>query len=787
VKALDRKLLRDLWKIRGQVFTIALVVACGIGAYISMRSTWSSLERSRDTFYDRGRFGDVFISLERAPLSMVPTIEAIDGVAIAYARVVEDISVPIEGLDEPATGRIISVPGDAPAPLNDVYLLEGRLPDPGIADEIVLIETFARAHELHPGDTLPAIVNGAHRQLRIVGLGMSPDYVMAVLPGDMTVDAKRFAVMWMDERVLSPAFQMEGAFSDLSLRLQPNADPDAVLMAVDEMLEPYGGRDAVTREKQLSNFILDGEMAGLETMATVVPFIFLAVAAFLLNVVLGRLVTLQRQQIATLEALGYSKWRVSFHYLELVSAIVVIGALLGVAVGMWLGGALTDLYAQYFHFPTLEYHMPISLVVVGVGVSLLAAVTGVYGAVRRISKMPPAQAMRAPAPARYSKSPIEVLGLNKLFGQSMTMVFREVWRRPWRTFLSALGIAAAIGICIVGRFFYDSFDYLVNDLFHRENRGDTSVYFVKPLDENDIRSLEHTPGVLDAEGHRVVPVRLRVGHRWRDSAITGLPDDHELRQLIDRDSNEFELPDDGIVMTDMLADILDVDVGDEVLVEIRENERRVRPVTVAMLVDEPFGLNAYMRLSILYELLGEMPRVSVVHLRTDPTMRDEVGRRLKEMPGAWRVVRKQTLLDNFEAQTGGSMMWMTLILTVFAGIIAIGVVYNNARVALSMRSRDLSSLRVLGFTRREISAVLLGELALQVAVAIPLGLYLGHWWSTALAGTNDPEMYRLPIIISDATYAYAIAVTAIAALISAMLVRRKLDHLDLIAVLKTRE
>lgn len=787
MKALDRKLLRDLGTLKGQVLTIAMVVACGIGAYLSMQSAWASLEQSRDAFYERYRMGDVFASLTRAPNAVAERTLSIPGVAQAYPRMVEELLVPISTLDSPASGRLISLPDAAEAPLNHVHLTRGRMPVPGPRDEVLLIETFAEAHALNPGDTLPAVVNGRFRKLYIVGVGIAPDHLFPVLPPDFTADNKRFAVMWMAATTMAQAYRMEGAFNDLSLRLHRSTDEAEVLRQLDDLLAPYGGVGAVARDKQLSNFILEGEMSQLEQMATVVPFIFLGVAALLLNIVLGRLVNLQRQQIAALEALGYAKSRIALHYLELVSVVVVLGALGGVALGAWMGDGLTAMYARFFRFPTLDYTLPASRVATGIGISLLAAVAGAWGALHHVFHLPPAEAMRPPTPARYKPSPWERLHLNRVFGHSATMVGREIWRRPWRTLLSSVGIAASIGICIVGRFSSDAFDYLIHELFHRAQRNDMTVYFVDPLDRPDLRSFEHIPGVLDVEGVRTVPVRFMVAHRWRDSAISGLSTERKLRRLISRRGEDVGLPSQGLLMTSKLAEILHVGIGDEVIAEIREGERRRHRLTLGGLIDEPFGLNGYLSSEALHRLLGERPRVTEVLLRTDPQRRNQVQAELREMPGAWRISKKTDLLDNFSEQTGESMAAMTLILTLFAATIAVGVVYNNARVTLSIRNRDLASLRVLGFTQGEISTILLGELAVQIAIAIPIGLAMGRWWCHALMATADPEAYRLPIVISGATYAFAVAVTVAAGLVSALLVRRKLDRLDLIAVLKTRE
>lgn len=787
IRALDRKLIRDLGQMRGQVITIALVVACGIAAYAGMQSTWGSLQRSRDTYYERYRFADVFAHAKRAPRGLEPRIEAIEGVATAHTRIVEYALVPMDDMIEPATSQIVSLPDHGDPPLGDVFLRSGRLPITGRTDEALLLESFAQEHDLEVGDRIDAVLNGRLRELRIVGLALSPEFVFPMAPGDFTSDPKRFAVLWMRESVVAPAFDMEGAFNDVLLRLQPGASLAEVRTQLDLLLEPFGGLGAVGRDKQVSNFMLEGEMSQLESFATVVPLIFLAVAAFLLNVVLSRVIHLQRPQIASLKAVGYSDLEIGLHYLKLVSIVVLLGAVLGLAVGGWLGQAMTNLYAGFFRFPVIEFRLGARVAAIGIFVSLVSAVIGAFGAVRAVVRLPPAEAMRAPAPARYRRGLLDYAGLHVVFGESVRMILREIRRRPFRLVLSSLGIAMAVGILVVGRFSQDAVEYLLYVQFHRAMQEDLSVGFREPVSSRALRDLEHVPGVLHVEGLRVVPVRFHAGHRWRDSSITGYPEGMTLRHVLDENANEVALSRHGVVITRKLAEVLGVGVGDVLDAEIREGNRGRRQVRIAGLVDEPFGLQGHMQIGALHQLMREGDVISTALLSIDPAQYEDVHRRLEDMPGVGSVNRRNAVTEQFEEQSGEMMLVTTLIMTIFASTIAVGVVYNNARVALSTRNRDLASLRVLGFSRREISAMLLGELAIQVLLAIPIGLVIGTWMAEGVMSGTDPETYRFPVIISTGTYAFAALVALGSGVASALLVRRQLDRLDLIGVLKTRE
>src|SRR5690606_16078111 len=474
VKALDRKLLRDLRHLGGQILTIALVVACGVASFVALRGNYASLELARTTYYERYGFAAAFASLERAPRSLLADIEAIPGVARAEGRIVEGVLVPLEPGVRPISGRVVSVPPHG-ASLNRVDLRQGRLLEPGRNDEILLLEGFALARGIEPGHRLPIVLNGRRREMRVVGLVASPEYVFAVAPGDLAADPTRFAVMWMGEEAVAAAFAMEGAFNDVAVTLQPGASERAVLHELDLRLEPYGGLGAYPRARQPSNYMVSGELTQLRSMSSVVPAIFLAVAALLLNLVLSRLVLLQRGEIAALKALGYHSGEIGLHFAKLVVLIALAGAGLGAAAGAWLGAAMTELYQHYFKFPNLEFRFDLSSAIGSLLVTLLASGIGTFAAVRGVLRLAPAEAMQAPPPARYTRSWLDRLELGRLVGTAPQMVLRELRRRPLRTLLSSVAIASSVGLTVVGGFYYDATEELVRTQFFDVMREDVTV------------------------------------------------------------------------------------------------------------------------------------------------------------------------------------------------------------------------------------------------------------------------------------------------------------------------
>jgi putative ABC transport system permease protein len=787
VSALTKKLVRDLSRMRGQAITIAIVVACGIASFVTLRSAYASLLTARDAYYDAQRFGDVFVHLKRAPDPVLARIEEIPGVSMAEARLVETVMVPIEDSQQPASARLVGIQMGAEPRLDAPLLRRGRMPEPGRPDEVAVLEAFANAHGLVPGARVPVVINGTLRELRVVGIVMSPEYVFAIPAGGITEDARRFGVFWMDRAVIGPAFQLDGAFDDVVVRLQPNANERDVMERLDALLAPYGGLGAVARDHQPSNYIVENKLQQLQSYAVIAPLIFLGVAAFLVNVVLSRLVYLQRPQIATLKALGYRNAEIGLHYLELVLVIVVIGALAGIALGIWLGRGMLHLYQQYFEFPEYTFRLGIDVVATSVLVSALAESAGALATVRRVSRLAPAEAMLPEAPPTYRASLFERIGPGRWLSIAARMVLRELVRRPLRLLLSVTGISMGIAVIVSGAFIGGAMDAITGLEFEKAEREDVSVTFTQAIDADALRELSHVRGVLGAEGLRVVPVRVRNGDRFRDIALTGHPDGATLRRVFEWPGNLVPIPEDGVLLTDVLAQRLDVGIGDVVDVEVLEGRRQTRRVRVSGLAHEMFGLNAHMSMRTLHALLDETDVVTTALLTVDPRLEAAIDEDLKAMPRVATVSRRKDIIDLFERQSAQATRTTSLILTIFGAMIAVGVVYNNARVALSMRSRDLASLRVLGFTRREISAVLLGELFTYVVLSILPGLLLGKLLAVWIMGSIGAEMFRMPAVVTPGTYVFSAAVTSLAALASALVVRRQLDKLDLVAVLKARE
>ena len=787
IPAIHRKMLRELWRLRGQLLSIGLVVATAIVTIVTLRGTYEALYEARADYYRTYRLADVWSSLERAPESLRDRIAGIPGVTAVSTRVSGYATLDLPWLTAPGMGLFVSVPERGRPELNDVHVTRGRYVAPGRAAEVVASENFFAANDLELGDTIRAVLNGLRHDLIIVGVAISPEHSYSVPPGALYPEDERYGVFWMSRSVLGPNLDARDAFNEIAVSLSAGANRGAVIRQMDRLLDPYGGLGAYGREDQLSYKILNDELTQNRTMGTVVPAIFLGVAAFLLNLVLSRLVATQRTEIGTLRAFGYTDREVGWHYMSYAMVAVALGTLLGAGGGVWAGGGMVTLYTQYFKFPDLTYRLSWTLVALGSGVSLLAALLGGWSAVRSAASLSPAEAMRPEAPARFRHGLLERIGLGRLLGTGGRMILRNMERRPVRSLLSSLGVAFSVAILVVGMFMFDGVTLMMDLQFRVAQREDLSVSFNQPRGERALYDLRRVAGVTRVEAYHSVPVRLRSAHREREVAVTGMNTDARLRRIVDQDGRIHPLPLEGLLLSSTLADALRIGQGDRVTVEMLTGLRRTEEVVVAGVVDDLLGVSAYMTLESLYRLTRQSRLVSGAYLLTDATREDLVNEQLKAAPAVASVVSPQTMFETFQSQLQDSLYISIGFMLAFASIISVAVIYNGTRIALSERGRELASLRVLGFTRREIATLLFGEQAVITLLAIPIGSVIGYGLAAALVASFASETYRIPMVVSTRTYLFAATAAISAAIASGLLVRRRLNSLDLVAVLKTRE
>lgn len=782
MKALDRKLLRDSARLTGQILTIALVMASGIAVFISSLSAYHSLSTSQDLYYAESRFADVFAGLKRAPLSLVERIAAIPGVAQVEARLVFDVTLSVEGVTLPVSGRMIALPPNGAPDINRLRLIAGRPVAPDRLDELMVNKAFADANRLKPGDAITAVLNGRRQEFRIAGTFISPEFVFATGPGEPLPDDRRFGVFFVAHDVLAHAFAMEGAFNDVALAVAPGANLRAIMAQLDQLLDRWGGMVAHDRSQQPSHRFLQDELKEQGTMAATIPPIFLLVAAFLLHVVLGRLVATQREQIATLKALGYGR-EVGWHFAKFAALVIGLGVLLGVALGAGFGRLMLESYRPFFRFPELVFDLRPWTALLAAAIAFASGMAGALGAVRAVERLQPAEAMRPPAPPAYSSR----LGAGwRRAPARWMMAARGLTAHPLRATLTFAGVVAAAPLVLMSTFWTDALDHMIDVQFAAAERADAVVGFIEPLPARVTREVARMPGVLIAEPLRTAPVRLRAGARSYETGLQGVSDEAQLRRILDVDLAPLSLQTQGLLLSRRLAERLGVRVGDTIGVDILEGRRLRVEMPVAGLVNDLIGLSAYAGRDHLDRILQEDSRVSAVAVRLDPAQEEAFYAAVKRTPMIAALSLKERSIRNFRDTAGAVVLLFAAIFTTFAITIAFGVVYNSARIAFHERSVELATLRILGFSRAETARILFAEIALEVCLAIPLGLVAGYWLIRLLLRAFETEMFEIPPVIAPYSYAVAGLIVAGSAIVSMGLIARQLWRLDLVAVLKTR-
>jgi putative ABC transport system permease protein len=601
-------------------------------------------------------------------------------------------------------------------------------------------------------------------------------------------DDRRFGILWMSHGTLAAAYDLKGAFNSVSLDLERGANTTQVLQQLDRILEPYGGVGGFAREDQLSNWFVMNEMEQLRTMSMILPTIFLVISAFLTNMVLGRLVATERGQIGLMKAFGYSSSEVGLHYAKFVIGIVFVGSLIGIVAGTWLGRMNTQMYADLFRFPILLYRPSTTAIVIAVSVSLASALLGSVGAVRRAARLPPAQAMNPPAPTVFHRMRLWKTRAARWLDQGSRIIVRNILRSPTRSTMTMLGVAASVGLLVLAMQWNDSLNYLGQSYFFHAQHQDATIGLAEPQSDTIVRDFEHLPGVLAVEPMRIVGADLSVGPVTHRGSLTGLKSDAWLQPIFDdATARVVPVPSDGLVLGTVLADKLGVSIGDRVWLEILEGRRPEVALPVVGLVETYIAMPAFINIDALNRMLKERPSAEYVNLLIDSRHEAEFYAKLKELPMVSAVMLRQAAIDSFYATIVENIMVFITLFSSLACALGFGVAYNSARIALSERGRELATLRVLGFSRGEISYILLGETGLLIAIALPFGCLLGRGLSELMAASFNTELFRIPLTIEPSTYGLAVIIALAATLISALIVRHRLDHLDLVEVLKTRE
>ena len=790
MRALDVKLLRDLWRIRGQAISIAFVTAVGTAAFVTLLGTLYSLEETQAAYYERYRFAEIFCNVRRAPDVRAGDILQIPGVRKVTTRIIFNVVLDIAATKEPVNGLLVSAPAPGAEALNDVHIRRGRSVRPGSTDEVVMTETFAEQNKLDVGQSFYATIKGQRRKLIIVGIGLSPEYVFFGVPGAMVPDNRRFGVLWMDRDALTSAFDMRGAFNDVAISLTPFADEKEVINRLDRLLDSYGGIGAYARKDHVSHATLDGDINRLRTSIFIAAPAFLGVVAFLLHTLMMRHVETEREYIGVLKAFGYSDVSIAWHYMKLVMAIIGVGLVIGLLGGLRLGRFATELYAANYRFPVLYYALTPAVLLQATAVQLAAALFGGLSSCRKAVLLQPAVAMRAPPPPVYRRTFLEWMAVWLTPDQPTRMIMRHIARWPLRSGMTVLGIALATAVLLAPMAVLDSVKHMIDVHFFRAERQDLTVAFAQVRPERAaVFTMADKPGVLQIQPFRATMANVRFGRNQRRITVIGRHTVNELSRPLLTNSDPLEIPTDGIVVSRTMASWLGAGIGDYLDIQFLENRRPQIHVPIVGIAESHTGqsfFQLHMHLPRLNAIMGDSDVVTGVHLKVDPTKAHALYDEIKKIPSITGAVSHTTQLEAMRRMMAQTTS-VTILNIVFAGIIVFGIVYNNARISLAERSRELATMRMLGFTRLEVSYILAGELVLLTLAAMVIGCAIGYGLAWRLTEGASNVMFRLPLWVERDTFGYTLLTVMATVGLSSAVVIWRIFRFDLIAILKLRE
>ncbi len=792
MSALNRKLSRELRQNKALLAAITSIMALGVMAFIYMRSIYFNLSMTQQEYYAQCNMADFSIELKKVPLAELAPIEQLPGVVSIRPRIQFFITVDLPRSEGPLNGLVLSMPDDRTPIINEILLRRGSYFTPQRDNEVIVNDAFARKQGLHPGQSIHLLVNGRSQEFFIVGTAISSEFVYLVGPGSILPDPEHFGVFYIKQRYAEDIFDFAGAANQVLGRLSPQLrdQPDELLTRMETILDSYGVLSTTPRRDQASNRYLTNEIRGLGVFASIMPTIFLTVAAAVLNVLMSRIIEQQRTIIGTLKAIGYSDRQVFWHYLKFGGLIGVAGAVVGWLLGYYMGNLVTSLYQQFYEFPDLRNRIYPDVYLAGLAISLGCATLGTWHGARTALRLHPAQAMRPKPPATAHAILLERIRWfwRKLsFGWRMGL--RNVFRNRLRTAVGLMAAALGAALMVTGFMMQEAMHFLVRFQYEQVNRSDIDLYF---KDEQGFPAYTEALGLIGvdyAEPVLEVPCTFRHGHRHKKGAVVGLRRDARLTLPRLNDGSKVAIPVTGLLLTRKMASILAVEVGDTLRMQPIKGLRREVLVPVAEIIDSYVGLAVYAEFGYLNQLIGEESAVSSVQLQVDPRpeVRRALNRSLKEFASLQAVNARSDTVHNFRETLIKTQSIFINLLVLFAGVIFFGSVLNASMIGLAERQREVATLRVLGYGDWQIGALFLRESMLVTMTGTFVGLFLGYALGCYLGRVYDTELFRFPVVLTPGVLGWTLLLAVAFGLAAHAIVQRSIGHTNWLDAMKSAE
>jgi putative ABC transport system permease protein len=754
VKSLDRKLLRDLWGNKGMILAVTSIIALGVMCFVALQSAHRNLETSKIDYYQMCRMADFWVDLKKVPLAELDRVRAIRGVKSIESRISFLATADLEDHEAPLTGLMLSLPNHPGHPINDIVLRQGGYFSDEKENEVIVNDAFAKVHGLYPGRRLHLLLNNRREELLVVGTAISSEFVYLVGPGSIIPAPKTYGVFYLKHDFAEEVFQFEGAANQFVGKFDEHlntAERDEILLKIERLLDDFGVSDAKPLSRQTSNQFLSGEIDGIGAFAKIVPLVFLTVAALLLNVLLTRLTRQQRTVIGTLKALGYSDRSIFVHFLEFGLCVGALGGLFGCILGYVYCGFMIWLYNFFFAFPRLENQFFPDLHLIGLSVSLICSLTGsAYGAAGML-RLNPAAAMRPEPPRVVGAIPLErITWLWSRLGSGTRMAFRTLFRQRFRTAVAIFASSMGAMLMTNGFMLAASQSFLVDFQFYQSSKADFDFALRDEQGREALDEIRALPGVDYVEPQFIVPCTLVNGSRRQKCGVTGLAPGARLTRPMSADGTPVPVPDRGLLLSTRLAEILNVQDGDSLLLIPARGHRRSVEVTVAAVFDSFLGLDCYADQLYLSRLIDEEFAMNSAQVlaNQEPTALRALYREVKRLPGIQSTRSRRDSVRMLEETLLQNQKIFLFIITSFSGVIFCGSIINTSVVNLAERQREVATLRAIGYTPVEVGNIFLRENVATNLVGTLLGLPLGWMLTWLIARNYGTDLIRLPLVQS---------------------------------------
>nr|WP_312289472.1 FtsX-like permease family protein [Clostridium chromiireducens] len=787
MKILFRNLLRDLKKSKGQFISILIIVILGVAFYTSLNSVFKNLSNSSTQYYEEYRLADIWVDLYKAPASAKDKIESLPYVKMSTERIINDASISLS--EENATLRFITLPDAKREIVNDIVIKSGRYFSEEDNNQCILDEDFLKANNLNLGEYIYPVINGNKVKLKIVGSAKSPEFVYTLKDSsEIMVDNKKFGIIYIKQSFGEAIFDSKGFINNISINLSNGTSIETAKDDIRKILKNYGVKSVMDRDEQISSKMISEEIKQLKSTGGSFPIVFFLVSSIIIYIMMGRMVENQRVQIGVLKALGFTNVQVLTYYMSFSMIIAVIGSLIGSVVGTYMGVGLTKMYNQYFSLPLSEIRIYGEFVIPAFVLTLAFSLFAGYNSCKVIFKIMPSEAMREKSPEVGKKilfEKIEFIWSN--ISNLGKIILRNLFRYKRRALLTSLGIIFSSALLLVALSMSDSMNFMIEEQYGNIQNYDIKVKFPKIMSVEELSSIKNIEHVTELEPVLETGVEISNGWRSKDVGFTALIEEPQIYRVEDTSGNKINLPNNGILISEKLANVLGVKVNDKVNIKFFFPGKEKREAVVKGIIVQYIGLSAYTSMDGLNNMLGEGMIASSAVLKLDNSkFENEVENKLKDMPGITSVESKSDSL-NALLKNMGAMKSSVGAMIVLAAILLIAVLYNIATINIFERQRELATLKVLGFTNNEIKKLIFNENYIISTFGIIIGLPFGKWLGSAMMANSSTDSYSIPYVVEFRSYIITVILTLIFTLVTNLMLMRKIKSIDMLEVLKNKE